>query len=305
MQEKLPLVSICTPTFNRRPFIPYLIKCIENQDYPKDKIEWIIIDDGTDKIEDIILISMKIKITYKYFEKKMTLGKKRNIMHEYCRGDIIIYFDDDDYYPPERISHAVNMLLNNPKYLIAGSDIMYLYFREYNKLYKCGPYGENRATAATFAFKKELLDEIKYNDEDVLSEERLFLKNYTIPLLKLDPLKTILVVSHIHNSIDKKLLLKQLPNKHMCEENKINPESFFNNVMEEIKYFYLYQLDMVLIKYEMGEIKNKPDMLEEIEKKMENRYKMILVQKNNEIIKYREQIMGKERLIQELFKKIR
>ena len=50
----LPLVSICTPTFNRRPFIPYIIKCVEHQLYPKDKIEWIIIDDGTDKIEDLV-----------------------------------------------------------------------------------------------------------------------------------------------------------------------------------------------------------------------------------------------------------
>ncbi len=26
-----PFVSICTPTFNRRPFIPFIKKCIENQ----------------------------------------------------------------------------------------------------------------------------------------------------------------------------------------------------------------------------------------------------------------------------------
>ena len=49
-----PFVSICTPTFNRRPFFPYIIKCFENQTYPKDRMEWIIIDDGTDKIEDIV-----------------------------------------------------------------------------------------------------------------------------------------------------------------------------------------------------------------------------------------------------------
>ena len=51
---KYPFVSICTPTFNRRPFIPIIIKCFENQDYPKDKMEWIIVDDGTDKIEDLV-----------------------------------------------------------------------------------------------------------------------------------------------------------------------------------------------------------------------------------------------------------
>jgi glycosyltransferase involved in cell wall biosynthesis len=52
--SKKPFVSICTPTFNRRPFFPYIIKCFENQTYPKDKMEWIIIDDGTDKIEDLV-----------------------------------------------------------------------------------------------------------------------------------------------------------------------------------------------------------------------------------------------------------
>ena len=45
-----PLVSVCTPTFNRRPFIASMIACFKHQDYPADKMEWIIIDDGTDKI---------------------------------------------------------------------------------------------------------------------------------------------------------------------------------------------------------------------------------------------------------------
>ena len=52
--KSLPLVSLCTPTFNRRPFFNALIKSIENQDYPKRLIEWIIVDDGSDKIEDLV-----------------------------------------------------------------------------------------------------------------------------------------------------------------------------------------------------------------------------------------------------------
>ena len=49
-ENDLPFVSVCTPTFNRRPFIPYLIDCFMKQDYPKDRMEWIIVDDGDDKI---------------------------------------------------------------------------------------------------------------------------------------------------------------------------------------------------------------------------------------------------------------
>ena len=38
LPDKLPFVSICTPTFNRRPFFRGLIECIASQDYPHYKI---------------------------------------------------------------------------------------------------------------------------------------------------------------------------------------------------------------------------------------------------------------------------
>lgn len=108
----MPFISICTPTFNRRPFILNLIKCVDSQTYPKDKMEWIIVDDGTDKIED--LVSDHPLVSYFKFDKKLTLGKKRNVMHNKAHGSIIVYMDDDDYYPPERVSHAVETLIKIP-----------------------------------------------------------------------------------------------------------------------------------------------------------------------------------------------
>ena len=48
-----PFVSVCTPTYNRRKFIPYLIKSFQEQTYPKQLMEWIVIDDGEDSVEDL------------------------------------------------------------------------------------------------------------------------------------------------------------------------------------------------------------------------------------------------------------
>ena len=73
MTTYLPYVSVCTPTFNRRPFIPAAIQCFNHQLYPKERMEWIIIDDGTDKIED--LVSAHPNVKYFKSSKKMTLGK--------------------------------------------------------------------------------------------------------------------------------------------------------------------------------------------------------------------------------------
>ena len=272
-----PLVSICTTTFNRRPFIKTLIKCFEHQTYPKDKMEWIIIDDGTDKIEDLVKDIPQVKY-YKY-DEQMVLGKKRNIMHEKCSGDIIVYMDDDDYYPPERVSHSVEMLLSHPKALCAGASEIYIYFKHINQMYQFGPYGPNHATAGTFAFKKELLNEHSYDDNAALAEEKHFLKNYTVPFVQLEPKKTILVFSHIHNTFDKKTLLDN-PHPDYCKPSDKKVEDFLKS--EELKDFFM-NVDDELEKYDFGKPMNKPEVLKQTNKIAEERKKMVEdARKNNE-----------------------
>jgi len=256
---KVPFVSICTPTFNRRPFIPIIIKCIENQTYPKDKIEWIIIDDGTDKIED--LVSHIPYVKYFKYDEKMTIGKKRNLSNEKATGEIIVYMDDDDYYPPDRIRHAVDMLRTS-KALCAGSSTMFIYFKHINKMLQFGPYGPNHSTAATFAFKRELLTKTKFNEDASIAEERKFLKDYTIPFVQLDPKKTILVFSHNHNSFDKKELLKQMPNP-CIHETPLLPNDFVKE--PEILKFFTEDIDLLLNNYDPGKPSNKPDVTKQME----------------------------------------
>ena len=178
-----PFVSVCTPTYNRRSFIPMLIKNFTNQTYPSELIEWIVVDDGTDPVGDLFEGVPNVK--YFYQEKKMKLGRKRNYMHEKAKGDIIVYMDDDDYYPPDRINHAVNRLRSKPDALCAGSSCIYIYFKHIDTIYQFGPYGPKHATAGTFAFRKELLLQTKYDDEAEVAEEKQFLKNYTIPFIQI------------------------------------------------------------------------------------------------------------------------
>jgi len=254
---KLPFVSICTPTFNRRPFITTLIKCIDNQTYPKDKMEWIIIDDGTDKIEDIV--STHPLVHYFKYDKKMSLGKKRNLMHKKTRGSIIVYMDDDDYYPPERVSHAVETLQKNPSALCAGSSEMYIYFKETNQMVQFGPYGPNHATAGTFAFRKELLSEHEYNNDACLAEEREFLKGYTVPFVQLDSMKTILVFSHRHNTFDKRILLQDPFSNVM----RLSDKTVRDFIHDESIFDFFMNLENTLVLYPDGEPEMKPDVMKE------------------------------------------
>lgn len=268
--EKHPYVSICTPTFNRRPFWPMIIKCFEKQDYPKDKLEWIIIDDGTDKIEDLVKDIPQVK--YFKYDEKMTLGKKRNLSNQKSTGEIIVYMDDDDYYPADRVSHAV-ATLRKSKALCAGSSAMFMYFKHINKVYRCGPYGPNHATAATFAFKRQLLDKTRFEENSCVAEEKKFLKDYTIPFVQLDPMKSIFVVSHDQNSFDKKTLLDAEGKNPNMTVVPMEPKDFIKE--PDILKFFIDDIEEILKNYEPGSIANKPDVTNQINKiKSEREAKM-------------------------------
>lgn len=262
LTANLPTVTICTPTFNRRPFIPRLIACLQHQTYPHSLLQWVLVDDGTDSIEDVVKqASLDITTTYLRVHHKMALGEKRNFMHTHATGEMLVYMDDDDYYPPERVAHAVDTLLRHPEVLVAGSGVMDLYFRNLQKTYRFGPYGANHATAATFAFRRELLEQTRYATDKCVAEETFFLKNYTIPMVQLNPEKTILVFSHIHNSVDKMEVLHQgsLSENPYIHESPLTPRDYIHD--ESLYAFYVENLNSELTVYQAGLPSNKPDVL--------------------------------------------
>lgn len=303
-----PFVSLCTPTFNRRPFIPYIMKCVQHQTYPADRMEWIIVDDGTDPIGDLVEHLPNVK--YIRLPSKVTLGVKRNIMHTYCSGDILVYMDDDDYYPPERVEHAVERLTLNPDKLIAGSSEMHIYYASVKQLYQVGPYRENHATAATFAFKKELLTITKYDSTSAIAEESQFTNQYSIPMVQLDPLKTILVCSHPQNTLNKETILENLTN-FKCKLSKYHVTDFIKN--KELEQFYIHRLKDTVNSYSEGSVENKPDVqmaLKHLNERKEWRNREMQLVNECERVKQQYQVMeqlvlSKNKLIDELLNRLK
>jgi hypothetical protein len=131
-------------------------------------------------------------------------------------------------------------------------------------MYQFGPYNPCHATAGTFAFRRELLDISRYEDHAALAEERHFLKNWTVPMVQLDPLKTILVFSHKHNTFDKRALLEGA-NPDVTKVSEKTVKMFISEPKEEkIKQFFMSEIDHLLKNYTPGEPTMKPDVLEQI-----------------------------------------
>ena len=200
-----PFVSVLTPTYNRRKFIPAAIAIYKSQTYPKDRMEWIIVDDGSDKVADLFAEASKTIPNIKYIPltEKLLIGQKRNMLNDNAKGDIMIAMDDDDFYPPERVAHVVLKFIQNPKIQLAGSSEMYLYFRSDGGIVKAGPYNPNHCTNGTMAYRRPYMLTHRYDETQTHAEEKSFLEDYKNPMIQLDPFKTILVMCHADNTFDK------------------------------------------------------------------------------------------------------
>lgn len=227
----LPFVSIVTPTYNRRRFIPILIKCVQNQDY-KGKIEWVILDDGTDPVEDLFKGIPYAR--YVRMEEKKPIGFKRNRLNDLAKGEIIVCMDDDDYYPPDRVKHVITRFSQQKHILLAGSSIMYMYYTDDKTLVSVGPYGKYHATNGTLAYRKKYSNENRYDDDKTHAEEKSFLKGFSVPMIQLDPLKTILVISHNSNTFDKKKFRDKPTSNY--KKTQIKLKNFIKD--KDIREFY-------------------------------------------------------------------
>lgn len=204
-------VSVVTPTYNRRPFIKTLISIYKNQTFPKEKMEWIIVDDGKDSVRDLFEEASMIipNIRYIYKDEKMNIGAKRNLLNKEAQGQLIIAMDDDDYYPKDRVSTVVEMFAKYPRVDLAGASEMFMYYTDTKKVHSIGPYHQNHATNGTMAWRKRYADKHKYDEFVTKAEEISFLENYRYPMIQLDPKKTIVVICHTDNTVDKYDLRKE------------------------------------------------------------------------------------------------
>lgn len=206
-------VSVLTPTYNRRKFIQTSIACFKAQEYPQDKMEWIILDDGTDKVKDLFDASGLKNVRYIALPagEKLPIGAKRNRLNELATGEIVVCWDDDDFYPPDRVKKAVNRLRSVPgrRVPVVGCTLLHLYFSDRDEIWSIGPYGQNHCTNGTMAYWRSYFKDNRYDDTAEKAEERKFMRDWQTPVLQLQSEQTMLVICHAHNTFDKRILLAQ------------------------------------------------------------------------------------------------
>ncbi|HUT64389.1 MAG TPA: glycosyltransferase [Anaerolineae bacterium] len=164
-----PLISCIMPTYNRRTFVPKAIEYFLRQDYQNREL--IILDDGTDPIEDLVPEDPRIR--YLHQNNKLSLGMKRNIACNNAQGKIIVHWDDDDWIAPWRLKYQVENLLKEQGD-ICGLDKLFFYSPYKKQLWQYVYSKGSRVWVAggSLCYTKEFWKKNKFPDINVGEDTR-------------------------------------------------------------------------------------------------------------------------------------
>lgn len=109
-----PLVSVVSPFFNRRRYLPFLIATLRAQSYWN--VELIIVDDAsTDGLGDAVdQIREQFPIAYIRLASNRGGAAARNTGMDAARGKYIALLDSDDSWHPEKLRSQVRQLETSP-----------------------------------------------------------------------------------------------------------------------------------------------------------------------------------------------
>jgi glycosyltransferase involved in cell wall biosynthesis len=200
-----PSVVVCTPTCNRRFTLEFSMNVFKRQTHKN--IHWLIVDNSTDPEKSWEPIKdSDIPHTYIRIEGKKPIGYLRNVCLEEAlkrKSDYIAFWDDDDFYVPQRIQKSVEALERDNTKDIIGCAVLPVFLCKENVLMETGPYGTNHSTAATYLFRSSIATNRRFIADAEKAEEGSFTRDWTLPMYMLPSKDVILVIGHNYNTVNK------------------------------------------------------------------------------------------------------
>ena len=161
-QTEFPNVSILMPTYDRRNFLPLIMTNLYSIDYPKDKLEVVIIDDHKSPLfindTEVKMVMERVGININYIRdtsRHLSIGEKRNRLVKFAKHKICINMDDDDIYFPNYIRYSVDLLQSNKYGLVGSAQMLFLYPHHNWKIAGIQCESKRQIHEATMCFTKK------------------------------------------------------------------------------------------------------------------------------------------------------
>ena len=185
------MISIILPTFNREKILTTTIDCILNQTF--EDYELIIINDASnDNTESIIkkYQTKNNKIKYIHNQQNMGCAISRQLGYENSKGSIIVFIDDDDIWPNDKLIKQYSLIKNYDMiisdYNINHNDkLIYKSMKPFSMDFKNEILKRPGPFFQSIMIRKSIMQKIKlpFDPKSVPSEDW----NFFIELSKLNP----------------------------------------------------------------------------------------------------------------------
>ena len=132
--DRLPVCTVVVPAYNEGKQVLTTLRSIANGDYPEDKMDIIVIDDGS--IDDTWFWIKKAKKELGSRLKTIRLPRnsgKRHALHEgfkQSRGEVLITVDSDSIVDPQTLRCMVSPFVVNPSVGAVAGNVRVLNTRE-------------------------------------------------------------------------------------------------------------------------------------------------------------------------------
>src|SRR4051794_34400017 len=117
----LPSFSIIIPTYSRPEALTNCLEAIALLDYPRDRFEVIVVDDGSPRPADQIVASFSSRFAVRSLRQQHAgPAAARNQGAAGARGDFLAFTDDDCLPDRDWLRIFARHFAANPDYLIGG-----------------------------------------------------------------------------------------------------------------------------------------------------------------------------------------
>lgn len=117
-----PFISVVIPTYNRKDILKRCLEHLLSQNYPFDRYEIIVIDDGSaDGTQNVVMntaITSPARIIY-FKQINKGHGKARNMGIEKSSGEIVLFLDDDSFAEPFLLEEIVSAFKTSSRKIAA------------------------------------------------------------------------------------------------------------------------------------------------------------------------------------------
>jgi glycosyltransferase involved in cell wall biosynthesis len=184
------------------------------QSYPEDKLEWVIVDDGDDPIDDT-LIGVP-NVVYVRCDTKMSISDKRNLGVSKAMYDIVAFMDDDDVYPNNSILQRVAMMLKEPAKDCAFCTTIPCYdIVKYSSFMNIPPMilpMSERVSEASLIFTKKFWNDKKFESAVNIAEADAFIRGREDMCREISPQEVIVSLVHPLNTSSRRIPVSDEPN---------------------------------------------------------------------------------------------